>query len=130
MRSVLAFIYYLLALVGCTGGSTTEIRSSADGRDVVHGRVHVQAGLATFECLGSASGQCHFVLFPAECGVVAAVGKRCQAPSFKHLALAVGTSQELGDLPAEFKTCVVEQGGDVAPDCLVNGARRSFGMAP
>ncbi|MFC4763933.1 hypothetical protein [Dyella koreensis] len=105
MRNLLAVIYYVLAMVGCTGGRTIEMHSMTDGHDRVHGVVHLQAGVAKFECVGSASGQCHFVLFSAACPDVG-VDKACDAPPLERLALAVGASRELVGLPVEFKACV------------------------
>ncbi|SFS08820.1 hypothetical protein SAMN05216570_2464 [Dyella sp. OK004] len=116
MRNLLALIYYVMTLVGCTGGRTIEMHSIADGHDKVHGVVHLQAGVAKFECLGSASGQCHFALFSAVCPDATA-DKACDAPPLERLALAVGASREIVGLPVDFKACVDERDDTAASIC-------------
>ncbi|MGO4702549.1 hypothetical protein [Dyella sp. 2RAB6] len=113
MRNVLALLYYLLAVVGCTGGNVTDIHSEADGRDIVHGKIELRAGVAKFECLASASGQCHFALFDPACVAPAA---SCDKPP-ERFALAQGASREIVGLPAGFRPCVSAQGEPARPDC-------------
>jgi len=113
MRNVLALLYYLLAVAGCTGGQVTDIRSDAGGRDIVHGRIELRAGVAKFICLVSATGVCHFALFDPACVVPSA---NCDKPP-ERFALAQGASREIVGLPAGFRPCVSAQGEAVQADC-------------
>ena len=113
MRNVLALLYYLLAVVGCSGGQITDIRSETDGRDVLHGRIELRAGVAKFECLASATGQCHFSLFDPSCADPAAT---CAKPP-ERFALAQGATREIVGLPAGFKPCVDTVGESLRVDC-------------
>ena len=115
MRNALALIYYLLAVVGCSGGQVTDIRSEADGRDIVHGRIEWRAGVARFECLASGTGQCHFALFDPSCTDPAAA---CGKPP-ERFVLARGTSREIVGLPAGFRPCVSAEGEAAQPDCKI-----------
>jgi hypothetical protein len=113
MRNVLALLYYLFAVVGCSGGRVTDIRSEVDGRNVLHGRVEVSAEVAKFECLASATGQCHFSVFDPSCADPAV---DCGKPP-ERFALAQGASREIVGLPAGFKPCVDAAGEAVRADC-------------
>ena len=113
MRNVLALLYYLLAVVGCTGGQVTDIRSEADGRDIVHGRIELRAGVAKFACLASATGECHFALFDPAC---VAPSAHCDKPP-ERFAVAQGASREIVGLPAGFRPCVSAQGEVAQADC-------------
>lgn len=115
MRNVLAMLYYLFAVVGCSGGRVTEIRSEADGHDILHGRIEVSAEVAKFECLASATGQCHFSLFDPSCTSPAAA---CDKPP-ERFALAQGESREIVGLPAGFHPCIDAIGDVPRPDCKV-----------
>ena len=113
MRNVLALLYYLLAVVGCSGGQVTEIRSETDGHDIVHGRIELNAGVAKFDCLASSTGQCQFVLFDPSCTDPAAT---CDKPP-ERFALAQGASREIVGLPPGFRPCVSAAGAPARPDC-------------
>lgn len=102
MRNVLALLYYLLAVVGCSGGQVTDMHSEADGRDIVHGRIEWRAGVARFECLASATGECRFGVFDPVC-VDPAAG--CDKPP-ERFVLAQGASREIVGLPKGFRPCV------------------------
>lgn len=114
MRNVLALLYYLLAVVGCSGGRVTDFRSEVDGRDVLHGRIETRAGVAKFECLVSATGQCHFSLFDPACGS----GAACKQ-AMERFELAQGASREIVGLPVDFRSCVEGVGVVVGGDCGV-----------
>lgn len=113
MRNVLAMLYYLFAVVGCSGGRVTEIRSEIDGRDVLHGRIEVSTEVAKFECLTSSSGQCYFSLFDPSCTGPAVA---CDKPP-DRFAVAEGASREIVGLPAGFKPCADTAGTAMGVDC-------------
>src|SRR5688572_16205365 len=109
MRSVMAFVYFLLSLVGVVGGAdgggtTLVARSAENGVETLLSATHVAAGRVRFQCLRSASGHCHYVLF----------ADRRAAATFD---VAVGQVRERSDLPADFSLCVSHLDAKVGPDC-------------
>jgi hypothetical protein len=121
METLIALICFALSLVGCDIGGTHFIeRSNRDGVDLLYSRVDARPGMARFQCLRSASGQCHYTLFPRECadGVPAATHgpADCLTHPIRRFAVAAGGERELDGLPA-FKPCVAQQAAIPAPDC-------------
>ena len=107
MNKLIVLCYFVLSLFGCdVGGSSFVYRTSADGRDVIYAKAHVQAGVARFECLGSESGQCHYTVYPRE-----------GAP-LQRFAVAAGDSRQITGL-RDFSLCVSADGGVRGPDCEV-----------
>ena len=106
MRNLIAAVYFLLALFGCDGGGTViDTRSAVDGIDALHSRIRIKAGIARFECIASASGECHYTLFPREC--VSASGDCSKRPP-ERLTIAAGATREVVGLPA-FDACVTQK---------------------
>ena len=103
MRNLFAAVYFLLALFGCdSGGTTTITRSVSNGVDLVHARTRVKAGVARFECLASASGECHYTLRPVQCD---ATGSSCTETPIDRFTMKTGESREVVGLP-QFSACV------------------------
>jgi len=116
-----ALLYFVLSLFGVDiGGSTFVTRSSVDGADVLHSRATARAGVARFECLRSASGQCHYTVYPPDCAPPSdAPGKNasgCSPEPLKRFALADGESRQVSGLH-EFRLCVSVRPGIPMPDC-------------
>ena len=103
MRNLFAAVYFLLALFGCESGGTTIITHSiSNGVDLLHARTRIKAGVARFECLASASGECHYTLLPARC---ASTGAPCTEKPIDHFFIKTGESREVVGLP-RFSACV------------------------
>ena len=116
MRNLIAAIYFVLSLFGCEGGGTTTVtRSIVDGAEVMHSKVRVLADVARFECIASASGECHYTLFPRKC---ASADGDCAKRPIDRFTLPRGDRREVVGLPT-FDACVAQD--DVArdPDCRV-----------
>lgn len=117
MRNLIALVYFLLALLGCdTGGSTLITRTHTDGRDTLHARARVQAGIGRFECIASDSGRCHYALFAHEC---APNRPDCRSQAYERFSVAAGASREIVGLSARFDLCVTQQAPPptLTPDC-------------
>ncbi|MFC5570653.1 hypothetical protein ACFPN1_11335 [Lysobacter yangpyeongensis] len=113
MRNLIAAIYFLLAMFGCNGGGTTIVtRSVIDGVEAVHSRIRVTADVARFECIASASGECHYTLFRDEC----ATPRDCATQPMERFAMATGASREIVGLP-EFGACVTPDDVALTKDC-------------
>lgn len=114
MHNLIAAIYFLLALFGYDGGGTTVItRSSIDGADVIYSRTRTMVGIARFECIASASGECHYTLFPRQC---ASLHGNCGDRPMDRLTVPVGGKREVVGLPA-FDACVTQGNAVTQRDC-------------
>lgn len=132
MRNLMALLYYLCALFGCSvGGTTIEHHKIVDGVDIVDSRVRITERIARFECKGSRSGQCHYSLFRGDCAPVAdgasngatssatddATPPRCAQAATERFALAAGATREIVGIADGFKVCVSDDGAAVRADC-------------
>lgn len=107
MRNLFAAIYFVLALFGCESGGTTMItRSVSNGVDLIHASTRIKAGVARFECLASASGECHYTLLPPQC---AATEATCTETPVDRFSMKTGESREVVGLP-QFSACVSQDG--------------------
>ena len=108
MTKLLSLCYFLLSLYGCdVAGSTWVHHTSSNGNDILHSKVVAQPGVARFECLRSASGQCHYTLFPRTCAATAArvPDSGCPSEPIAHFSIANGDSRLLPGL-RRFRLCV------------------------
>lgn len=108
MNRLIALFYFVLSLVGFdVGGSSFEHRASANGSDVLLSRAHVQAGVARFDCVHSASGECHYIVLPRTCGPMDAVdgSHDCTPEPIARFTLAQGESHQVSGLQ-QFRLCV------------------------
>lgn len=127
MNKLIALCYFVLSLYGCDAGQSTFVhRSSVDGRATLDSKVVAQPGVARFDCLRSASGQCHYTLFPAQCAAAPASPSagvrsvRCPAAPVRRFAVADGASRQIPGL-AGFRVCVSAEGRTPRPDCGMPG---------
>lgn len=118
MRNLTALLPALLALAGCDGiGSSTHVtRATADGRDLIHSEVWVGPRVARFQCLTSASGHCHYMLYRDKCEPGKAGGE-CAPHLFDRFAVASGRSREVLGMPAGFAMCVSERADPLPQTC-------------
>jgi hypothetical protein len=139
MRNLIATLYFLLSLLGCDGGGTTfATRSSVDGEDMVYGKARVQGGIVHFECVRSASGECHYTLFPRECTLdpaPASPPRACSPLPAERFALKAGTSREVVGMTAAFDLCVSHDARALTIDCkdaavAHAGAKGAGGASP
>lgn len=118
MRNLVAMTYFLLALVGCDGwgDDTIVMRSGVNGEYVIHSKTRVATNVAKFECIESASGNCHFLLFRGDCKVPGNPRDTCMDQPFEQFVLAVGTTREIVGLPSGFRQCVSQVAKLKTPD--------------
>ena len=121
MRSLIAAVYYVLALFGCNGtGSTIVTHASVNGVDTLYSKTRIQGDITRFECIRSASGRCHYTLFPRACAATPAAttgsGSKCADQPIEQFALAAGDRREVMGLSA-FDQCVRNDAEPVTPDC-------------
>ena len=122
MRNLIATVYFLLSLFGCVGAGTTLVtHSSTNGVDQIYSRTRITAGIARFECIRSASGRCHYTLFPRECASTSSTGKdagECKSQPIERFTMAAGDSREVVGLPSQFDMCVSQDADPLTPDCV------------
>lgn len=129
MDRILALIYLTLSLFGFEiGGSTFVQRSRVDGADSLYSRTTVQAGVARFECVRSASGQCHYTVFARDCAAQSGGARRapaaCNADSGRHFTVGDGDSRRIVGLQ-RFRLCVGPTPQASTSDCAVVGSMAS-----
>ncbi|MFC5576510.1 hypothetical protein ACFPOA_00610 [Lysobacter niabensis] len=114
MRNLIAAIYFLLAMFGYDSvGTATVTHSIVDGVDVIHSKTRVMAGIARFECISSATGECHYTLFPSKC---ASGDRDCTTP-IDRFTLPKGARREVVGLP-KFDACVAQDDSTMQRECL------------
>jgi hypothetical protein len=129
MRNLIATLYFLLSLLGCdSGGTTFATRTTVDGEDVVYGKAQVRSGIVHFECVRSASGECHYTVFPRECTADPAPASpppACAALPAEHFTLKAGTSREVVGMSAAFDLCVSHDSRALTRDCKSSPVARA-----
>jgi hypothetical protein len=125
VQTLIAFVYFVLALFGCDLGSHTSIdRIRVGGVDTLYSKVVAQPVVTRFECRRSASGQCYYTLFPRDCtpasvsapGPTGARTADCLSRPVERFALAAGGSRQIPALP-RFRLCVSAEAQLTGPDC-------------
>ena len=120
MRNLIAAIYFVLAMFGCDGGGTTIVTHSiVDGAEVIHSKTRVLADVARFECISSATGECHYTLFPRKC---ASADRDCTKRPIDRFTLPRGDRREVVGLP-KFDACVAQDDAARTRDCSLAGSQ-------
>lgn len=113
MRFFTSLVYCLMALAGCyeKTGTTSITRASVDGVNVIFSKTFAADGVATFHCLVSGSGQCHYLVYAERCSDSAAATP-CTRQTLDRFTLMAGQIRELRGLPQQFRECVSAQARD------------------
>jgi hypothetical protein len=102
MTKLAALFWFALSLAGCNPHSqTTIVQSSVNGRTTLHSEVNVAQGVATFRCIASSSGVCHYAIYADDCHGGACTGKPVHA-----FGLPVGQRLVDTNQPTGFTPCV------------------------
>jgi hypothetical protein len=108
MRLLTSMLYCLLALFGCDGKNTTTTvtRSQVNGQDTLFSRTTQDQDAATFQCVRSSSGRCHYLVFEETCRSDAATARPCARTPMDHFSLKVGERRLVKGLAGQVKDCV------------------------
>jgi len=122
MQLFISLFSFLLTLVGWNPqhGVTTLSVSSVDGVQVNSTKAVVNGGDARFDCLRSASGRCHYVVFAGGCDQAGADGQRepsCAPAVNDRFVLRAGESRQLHALPGSVRYCMDHQSMPAGPGC-------------
>jgi hypothetical protein len=119
MDTLLAIVVFALSLFGIDIGSHTRIdRIRSNGMDVLYSKVIEQPTITRFECVRSASGQCHYTVYAPDC---AATGQPANArmagcASIHRFTLARGDARQM-TARRGLRVCVSAEAIGAAPDC-------------
>ena len=118
MKTFLAVIAYALSLFGIDVGSHIRTdRVLSNGTDVLYSQVVSQPTGTRFECVRSASGQCHYTVFPQQCTTMPGTGTvDCTAQPAERFTLAKGETRRMAALPA-LRMCVSADAAVADQDC-------------
>ncbi|MDQ3206740.1 MAG: hypothetical protein M3Q40_09630 [Pseudomonadota bacterium] len=127
MNRLIAMCSFLLSLYGCDVGQSTFVhRTRMDGADILHSRVVAHAGHTRFECLRSASGQCHFTVLPGDCMSAAARAtspiERCVMRPPERFSVAGGQARKVPGTVVG-RVCVSVDTTTADPHCDATGAK-------
>ncbi|MHA6204154.1 hypothetical protein ACXU4B_07020 [Dyella soli] len=105
MDKLILLFYVLLALAGCDHGRTVVTHSIVDGEDVIDSQIQIVGDLASFRCLRSKTGVCHYTVLPHSCAVT---GTGCKRP-LSTFSMREGDSLMVTTLPVDFRSCVTSR---------------------
>ena len=121
MRILVSLLSFVFTLLGCNpqSGTTTVTFSSVDGVGINSTKSRIGDGDARFECLKSATGNCHYLVFVETCAAakISAADTACTTRVLERFTLVAGKVKELHDLPAGVRHCVDHDAMPTAPDC-------------
>lgn len=101
MDKLILLFYLLLALSGCDQGKRIVNHEVVNGRDVIYSTIQISGRFATFRCLSSRSGECHYTVLAPAC---ATQGTHCEPP-ITAFSVRAGEKLLLSSLPDDFATC-------------------------
>ncbi len=102
MENLILLFYLLLALTGGAPGHTVITHAIVNGEDVIDSQTQVIGQLASFRCLRSKSGVCHYTVLPSSC---ATAGHGCK-PALSTFSMREGDTLVVTSLPTDFRSCV------------------------
>ena len=112
MSKLIALFQFLLALSGCSQHGTTMTHRVQSSTETLSSTIHIQDGVARFECTDSSSGQCQYTLYPDTCG-----GKAdCKLAPLQQFGVARGESRQLTGV-IKFHPCVTTTTTALGADC-------------
>ena len=112
MSKLIALAQFLLALSGCSlGAETWSHRVVGNGGESLRSDIVAEDGIARFRCLASASGACHYTLYPAGCR-----NADCRTRPLRHFVVERGGERRIAGLVG-FVPCVTGTRAVPGPDC-------------
>ena len=121
MRILVSLFSFLFTLAGCDPkpGVTTMTFSSVDGVEINSTKSRISGGDARFECLKSATGSCHYLVYVETCAAakISSADTACTTRVLERFTLAAGKVKELYDLPIGVRHCVDHEAQPKTPEC-------------
>lgn len=119
MTKLAALFWFALSLFGCAPhGQTVIVQSSTNGQQTLRSEVDIAHGVATFRCVASSSGVCHYVLYTDNCRASAG----CTRKPVQAFGLPVGQRLVDTDQPKGFVHCVGVSADSALAECADGGS--------
>jgi hypothetical protein len=115
MTKLAALFWFALSLFGCAPhGQTVIVQSSSNGQQTLRSEMDIVHGIATFRCVASSSGVCHYALYADNCRGTAA----CTRKPIQAFGLPVGQRLVDTDQPQGFVHCVGANADTAQVECV------------
>jgi hypothetical protein len=102
MEKLILLFYLLMSLAGCEPTRSIVTHEFTNGSDLLYSKIQISGELATFRCLRSQSGLCHYTVLPGSCGT-----RRVNCdPPITVFTMRQGDTLLLSRLPEDFASCV------------------------
>ena len=102
MEKLILLFYLLLSLAGCEPSRSVVTHEFTNGQDLIYSKIQITGELATFRCLRSRSGLCHYTVLSGACGTRHV---DCEPP-ITVFTMRQGDTLLLTRLPEDFASCV------------------------
>jgi hypothetical protein len=113
MTKLAALFWFALSLFGCNPhGQTVIVQSSSNGRQTLRSEMDIVHGIATFRCVASSSGVCHYALYADNCPTAG-----CTRKPIRAFGLPVGQQLVDTDHPPGFVHCVGVSADTAQAEC-------------
>lgn len=123
MTKLAALFWFALSLFGCAPhGQTIIVQSSSNGQQTLRSEMDIVHGIATFRCVASSSGVCHYALYADNC----LVGTGCTRKPIRAFGLPVGQRLVDTDHPPGFVHCVGVSADTAQAECAGGNAPNDF----
>lgn len=123
MTKLAALFWFALSLFGCNPhGQTVTVQSSTNGHQTLRSEVDILHGIATFRCVASSSGVCHYALYADNCRGAAG----CKRKPIHAFGLPVGQRLVDTDQPPGFVHCVGVSADTAQAECAESGSPGDF----
>jgi len=114
MTKLAALFWFALSLFGCAPhGQTVIVQSSTNGQQTLRSEMAIVHGVATFRCVASSSGVCHYTLYADNCRGTAG----CTRKPIQAFGLPVGQRFVDTDQPTGFVHCVGVSADTAQAEC-------------
>ncbi|HJP99829.1 MAG TPA: hypothetical protein VJ862_14825 [Rhodanobacteraceae bacterium] len=123
MTKLAALFWFALSLFGCNPhGQTVIVQSSSNGQQTLRSEVDIVHGVATFRCVASSSGVCHYALYADNCRVTAG----CTRKPIQAFGVPVGQRLVDADQPQGFVHCVGVSADTALAECAGGDSSGDF----
>lgn len=102
MEKLILLFYLLLSIAGCEPTRSVVTHEFTNGQDLIYSKIQISGELATFRCLRSQSGLCHYTVLAGSCGTQRV---NCDPP-ITVFTMRQGDTLLLSRLPEDFASCV------------------------
>lgn len=119
MRFLISLFSFVCALLGfeLQPDTVTMTFSPVEGIDLHRAKFLASNGNTRFECIGSATGKCNYVVYVSRCPASDPENAECTTKTLEEFTLASGDAREFKTLPAGAKHCLSHDVMPLVPDC-------------